>query len=279
MTPDSRKFYASFSYGGGRKRIFIGLLSITCLVICALLFIVLILPWLAQDPGYLRYFSISVGATGIIAFGWLTLMLVFHIHTGKNLPGITGVRHILIRILLPLMEMVAKAAGIDRSLVRRSFIKVNNEFVVSNYRPVPPERLLLLLPHCMQASSCSHRLVNSLTNCAACGKCQVSFLHKLSQKYGFNAAIATGGTIARRIVVECRPKRIVAVACERDLTSGIQDCYPIPVFGVLNERPFGPCHDTLAPMPDLCSAISFFLGSPVGEVKGEIGASSDVKNN
>ena len=36
----------------------------------------------------------------------------------------------------------------------------------------------------------------------------------------------------------------MAVACERDLTSGIQDSYPIPVIGVLNERPFGPCRNT-----------------------------------
>ena len=37
---------------------------------------------------------------------------------------------------------------------------------------------------------------------------------------------------------------IIGVACERDLTSGIQDTYPIPVFGILNKRPFGPCYDT-----------------------------------
>ena len=56
--------------------------------------------------------------------------------------------------------------------------------------------------------------------------------------------MATGGTIARRIVVQLRPKLIIAVACERDLASGIQDTYPLPVYGILNIRPFGPCLDT-----------------------------------
>jgi hypothetical protein len=37
---------------------------------------------------------------------------------------------------------------------------------------------------------------------------------------------------------------IIGVACERDLTSGIQDSFPIPVFGILNKRPHGPCFDT-----------------------------------
>jgi uncharacterized protein len=35
------------------------------------------------------------------------------------------------------------------------------------------------------------------------------------------------------------------VACERDLTAGIKDCYPLPVIGIFNERPHGPCFNTL----------------------------------
>jgi len=57
-------------------------------------------------------------------------------------------------------------------------------------------------------------------------------------------SVATGGTLARKIVVEKKSEIIIGVACERDLTSGIQDSYPIPVLGILNERPFGPCYDT-----------------------------------
>ena len=57
-------------------------------------------------------------------------------------------------------------------------------------------------------------------------------------------SVATGGTVARKIVVDKKSELIIGVACERDLTSGIQDSYPIPVFGILNHRPFGPCYDT-----------------------------------
>ena len=56
--------------------------------------------------------------------------------------------------------------------------------------------------------------------------------------------VATGGTLARQLVAKARPKAIIAVACERDLTSGIQDVFPIPVIGIFNERPFGPCFNT-----------------------------------
>lgn len=252
-------------YGGGRKRIFIGILCATCAVVCLLLLALLILPWLAHGGAYLRYISMAAGCIGICILSWLCLMLVFHIYTGRKLPGISGVRHAMTRLLFPLMEIVGKTCGIDKNIIRRSFIKVNNEFVLADFKIVAPEKLLLLLPHCIQASSCPRRLVFSLNNCANCGKCQIGYLRKLADTYGFKIAVATGGTIARRIVVELKPAYIIAIACERDLSSGIQDSYPIPVFGVLNERPCGPCMDTLAPLPVLMHALSFFLDRELPE--------------
>jgi len=50
--------------------------------------------------------------------------------------------------------------------------------------------------------------------------------------------------VARKIIVENRPKLVIAVACQRDLVSGIQEVFPIPTYGILNERPFGPCFNT-----------------------------------
>ena len=65
--------------------------------------------------------------------------------------------------------------------------------------------------------------------------------------------------MARQAVKNARPKAIVAVACERDLTSGIQDVFPLPVLGVLNERPNGPCFNTRADMHKVEEAICAFL--------------------
>ncbi|MBP7563009.1 MAG: DUF116 domain-containing protein, partial [Candidatus Cloacimonetes bacterium] len=52
------------------------------------------------------------------------------------------------------------------------------------------------------------------------------------------------GTLARRIIVNVKPKLIIAVACERDLVDGILEVFPIPVYGLLNDRPEGPCINT-----------------------------------
>lgn len=246
-------------YGGGRKRIFIGILCATCVTICLFFLALLILPWFLHDASYLRYLSIGIGTLGICLLAWLCLILVFNIYTGRYFPGIYWVRHILIRLLLPLMEIIGKLIGFDKNLVRRSFIKINNEFVIANFQPSSPDSLLLLLPHCIQSSSCPRRLQFSINNCIDCGKCQIGHLRKLAMQYGFHIAIATGGTVARRIIVECKPKYIVAIACERDLSSGIQDSYPIPVYGVLNDRPLGPCRDTLVDEDQLSHILTHLL--------------------
>jgi hypothetical protein len=84
-------------------------------------------------------------------------------------------------------------------------------------------------------------------------------LNELSDRYQVKIAVATGGTLARRIIVDNRPEAIVAVACELDLTSGIQDSYPIPVIGILNERPNGPCINTKVDIEKVKDAILDFI--------------------
>ncbi|MGP1585459.1 MAG: DUF116 domain-containing protein, partial [Schwartzia sp. (in: firmicutes)] len=52
---------------------------------------------------------------------------------------------------------------------------------------------------------------------------------------------------------------VLAIACERDLTSGIQDVYPLPAVGVLNIRPNGPCYNTHVDMAAVRREIEAIL--------------------
>jgi hypothetical protein len=70
--------------------------------------------------------------------------------------------------------------------------------------------------------------------------------------------VATGGTVARNTIKEYRPQGVVAIACERDLTSGIRDMRRFNVLGVLNERPNGPCHNTCVDLKKVRDAIRYF---------------------
>lgn len=101
--------------------------------------------------------------------------------------------------------------------MRLAFIFINNKLVLAEARIVKAERLLILLPHCLQYHECSVRITGDIENCEACGKCRIRELVTLSSKYNVSIVVATGRTLARRIVKEKRPSVIIAVACERDL--------------------------------------------------------------
>ena len=243
-----------------RKRLFIGLIFLTSVLVCAALALLWIVPYigLSHHPWAAGIWGLVVAASIILVL-WANMGLAASVLTGRNLPFTRKLRGLTIKLFLPLMILFARLFGISKERVRNSFIKVNNELVLAESRTYNPTDILLLLPHCLQSSTCSVRLTYFVTNCKRCGLCPIAGLLHLSETYGVHMAVATGGTIARRIVVEKRPKLILAVACERDLSSGIQDTYPIPVFGVLNQRPKGPCLDTCVPMDEMESALKHFL--------------------
>jgi len=247
--------------GKAKKRLFIGLVAGAGTVVILFLLLVLILPviGLANVHPWAPYiFSLLVGALILLVI-WATSGLILNILFGRSLPLFSKMRGLSIKLFLPLMTLVGKMIGIPKNKVRSSFVKVNNDLVSSQAKQYKPKELLLLMPHCLQKSKCKMRLTYSIHNCKRCGRCPIDGLISLSERYGIHLAVATGGTIARRIVVQRRPRLILAVACERDLASGIQDTYPLPVYGILNFRPNGPCLDTNVSLEALESAIRKFM--------------------
>ena len=247
--------------GKAKKRLFVGLVVGAGTVVVSFLLLTLILPviGLANIHPWAPYiFSMLVGGL-ILLTVWATFGLIINIHLGHSPLHFAKIRGLTIKLLLPLMTLVGKLLGIPKDRIRSSFIKVNNDLVSSPGKLYKPEELLLLMPHCLQNSRCKMRLTYSIDNCKRCGECPIDALLGLSERYGIHLAVATGGTIARRIVVERRPRMILAVACERDLASGIQDTYPLPVFGVMNFRPHGPCFDTNVSLEALENAIRKFM--------------------
>jgi uncharacterized protein len=244
-----------------RKRLFIGLITGTSILVCLILVLLWIIPYvgLRTIHPWAPWVLGSVVTALILIIAWASLGLVLTIHLGRSVLFSERIRGLTIKLFLPLMTLFARFVGVSKERVRSSFIKVNNQLVESESRRYRPNEVLLLMPHCLQNSRCKHRLTYDIDNCKRCGECPLAGLLDLRDRYGVHLAIATGGTIARRIVVQTRPRLILAVACERDLASGIQDTYPIPVYGVLNERPHGPCLDTSVPLDQVELALNRFL--------------------
>jgi len=243
------------------KRTFILLLLLACVVLVGTAIFLWLIPYVGFTnihPQLPLIMAILFASVVLFLIGG-GLTLVFTIIRGKNLFFNRRIRGVVIRFLFPILVMVGKCVGISVDSVRRSFIAINNQLVLAEARKVSPDKLLVLLPQCLQNHTCAVRVTGNIENCEACGKCKIKNLVALSRKYGVSTSVATGGTLARRIVKEKRPDLIIGVACERDLTSGIQDTYPIPVFGILNDRPNGPCYDTDVNLELVERGMSFFL--------------------
>lgn len=244
-----------------RKRVFIGLICGTTLMLCLLLALGWVIPniGLSNIHPSLPYISGAILGLLCLLAGWLAVSLVLQVLIGVPAPKSSKTWGLTVKLFVPLLELVGRLVGVTPMDVRHSFIQVNNSLVHAEKRRFKPEEILLLLPHCLQWSECGIRVSNNLDLCRRCGKCDLAALLDLTNRYGTHIAVATGGTIARRIVVEKRPRLIIAIACERDLTSGIQDTYPLPVYGILNERPFGPCVNTRVPLERVEEILKHFI--------------------
>ncbi len=166
----------------------------------------------------------------------------------------------IVNAMYPLVIVTTKIFSIPKNDIRRVYVTLNNKYIYSNKYKFQAEDIMLITPHCIQKNFCKHKVTNDIDNCRRCGQCNVEDLVKLKQKYNVKVFVATGGTLARKIIIENKPKAVIAIACERDLTSGMQDVSKFHVIGVLNKRPNGPCFNTEIDIEKVEDAIKFFLG-------------------
>lgn len=193
----------------------------------------------------------------VIALGIVSIILI--ILQGRSQPLFQHLGLLAINILFPIALVLGKRFGIKKDTIKASFIELNNQIVRIQGLIVKPEKILLLAPHCLQWSGCPHKITIDIYNCRRCGRCCIDSLHSVAEKYGTRLAVATGGTLARQFVKKYKPEAVVAIACERDLTSGIRDTQPLPVLGVLNQRPNGPCLNTQVNLNQVEKAIQHFM--------------------
>jgi uncharacterized protein len=173
-----------------------------------------------QAPALL--WSALLLASSLVWLWWLALLLSFI--TGLSLlPERVAERGPFLR----LMRLTSRLAGQfgRRDWVENAAVKVYNALAVARGRKVGQGELLLLIPRCLS-------------------KVTLDGVLGVAGKYGVPVFVATRGQLARRVIRERRPRAVVAVACERDMVSGLHDVAgKIPVLGLTMTLPLGPCKD------------------------------------
>lgn len=248
-------------------KVFAGLLCVCAIGVVLAAFVFWYIPTVGLKnihpllPYVTGAFFLGVGL--FVLFG--VVAVVVSILRGKEMLPSPRFRGLFIKFFFPLTVLVAGLLRVKRIKIERAFIDLNNRMVMAMVRAgrrFVPEKILILMPHCIQYDNCKIKVTRDVRNCVGCGRCEIGELVSLSDEYRINLLVLTGGTIARRRLVELRPDAVIAVACERDLTSGVQDAYPLPVIAIVNKRPRGYCLETGVDMADVKQAIRDLLGIP-----------------
>ena len=248
--------YAATNHYGTKTLLFLAFVGGWILygILCAAFFVVVsAISWFLPD-------FMAVGLWALVVMGFLGVILTVVIFAAiilrkEPLPFIS-VRYILMKYIVPVARSFAKRTGFNADKVVWSFIVLSNDFILNQMKGRQINNIMLLLPHCIQLHSCGMKLTSDITNCKKCGKCVISSLIELSDSMAVYISVASGGTMARKQLAEKRPALVLAVACERDLLSGIRDTLPMPVIGVINQRPEGPCVNTTVDIGAIAQLIN-----------------------
>lgn len=243
-----------------KKRLYLGLLTFSLFLIAAAIWLAwyLIFNRSMMLNQVLLALLVSAAMLFLIVFALGIVAMVIMIIRSRTTPWQENVARLVNEWLFPVALLAGKLLRVDRDSILRSFIAVNNYLVRSKQVNLPGQKVMILAPHCLQHAECPHKITIDVANCKQCGKCKIGELKKLADQYDCKLRVVTGGTLARQAIKEQRPGAVIAIACERDLSLGIQDISIIPVLGILNYRPHGPCLNTDVDMIRVNNAMEFF---------------------
>lgn len=227
------------------KRIFLNLLLFAILLIGA----VGVGIWYLISP---RLQQLHHGLPSAVLLGWLALccflflgflLISLSVLLNKDLLLCFGKKEFSVAYLLPLVLKLGRKLGVPYDKLAHSFVRVSNALTGIRARRIPPGSILILLPRCLEKNLQDQIIA-------------------LAERKNIPVYRVPGGELARSLVTEKRPRAVIGVACERDLLSGIKDLeVDIPIIGIPNLRPEGPCKNTRIDLDELKRALDLFTGT------------------
>ncbi|MEN1759494.1 DUF116 domain-containing protein [Anoxynatronum sibiricum] len=234
------------------------------LLLVALATAIGIFVWIMAEETLLGYRLIGVALLAILVmlcFIALSGMVAFRrLWYNKPIPNwMFSMSYFFLRWLYPTLIHMSLWFNIDKDDIRRAYTRLNNQALLNHHKCYNVDEILILTPHCLQQAACGIKITNNITQCTECGACNISGLLDLQRRYQVEVVVVTGGTLARKRIQNKKPALVIAIACERDLMSGLMDVRQIPVFALTNERPEGPCHNTRVNLLEVEQALKRFI--------------------
>ena len=201
----------------------------------------LLAPRLGQVAvGAPRILWVTLGLIAILAWVWYGLAVASHYLKVNLLPERLLERGPFLR-LMNLTSYVARVFG-KRDRVEHAGIDAYNAYALRRGRKFGRGELLVLIPRCLSKEALDGVL-------------------GIAGRYDVPVFVATRGQLARRAIRERRPRAVVAVACERDMTTGLRDVAgKLPVLGLTMRLPNGPCRDAAIDLPVMEEWVRSWVG-------------------
>lgn len=199
--------------------------GIAGIVVAGAVGIYLLTPRLAQlaswVPRTLYIADALLAAAGAV---WLALIGISYVTDRALLPSRFAERGLLLKTLR-LSSRVGELFGVQRDWTDNAAVAVYNRLAWAREWRVRANELLILIPRCLSRAA-------------------LDGVMDIAKRYDVATFVATRGAYARQAIRERRPKAVVAVACERDMVSGLRDVAGrLPVLGLTMQLPNGPCKD------------------------------------
>ena len=143
--------------------------------------------------------------------------------------------------LMNYTSLLARAFA-KRDWVEHAAIDIYNSLAARRGRKVGKGELLVLIPRCLSKQALDGVL-------------------EIAGRYEVPVFVATRGQLARRVIRERRPRAVVAVACERDMMTGLRDVAgKLPVLGLTMQLPNGPCRDAAIDLNQMETWVRGWIG-------------------
>ena len=175
--------------------------------------------------GLPRLLWLALATVSAVSWVWFGALLLSFYGRALLLPEAWLERGPYLK-LMSLTSHVSRAFG-QRDWVEHAAIDVYNHLAERRERSVGKGELLVLIPRCLSKQALDGVLA-------------------IAGRYEVPVFVATRGQLARRVIRERRPRAVVAVACERDMLTGLRDVAGrLPVLGLTMRLPNGPCRDAM----------------------------------
>jgi hypothetical protein len=207
-------------------------LTLAVLAGAAALLLYIVAPRLtALAPALPTVMWLALAAVTGLVWLWFGLAVLSFYSGTTLLPEGLLERGLYLR-LMNYTSALSRAFG-KRDWVEHAAIDIYNTLAERRGRKVGKGELLVLIPRCLSKQALDGVL-------------------EIAGRYEVPVFVATRGQLARRVIRERRPRAVVAVACERDMMTGLRDVAgKLPVLGLTMQLPNGPCRDAVLDLPQM----------------------------